>query len=582
MTQHLDILQSSRTDYPYYADMRQYTGSNFSKISNLTAHMKDGTQIHSQFTISDGIAHFASRPVYLLYDYPTGYTGTASNSDVPRSITVKLSIPTRQWTYIPHVEAKIIDPSGDVITSEGNTRSENEHPDALEPPLPSHEDPSKSTSIDVTPSPSAPESNDTHYQGLGSSGGGCNSGFGILAAGMAGVFCFRRRRFLGIGVFAAMIGLACVPAFGEAVKASDYTLPIPMEIYTPAGTWTTDFEFTAELAEKVAEARHVSADRVHSYSEIIIADTWDFKTWDMNAMAVNGFYAGIMLPVTKYMVSGDFYVIKCTFSNDIQPDELIAGAIACEVDLSTGISFYDEKEIHLSSSVTLDDNFNLVESVPENRTVYLAVSIHTNAGVLAVVRGKYVEEEDPLNRLDAEIAQRIADELGVASSDLKFLTRANIGKPIEPTDAMKKYVASDDHEIIINLPTVSVDEAGIYIVPVTLSGDMWEMVQGQSIADYKFYALNDSDLGKNQMRPVFINGFAGTWEVFTLSGEKMDSFGMREFLMVGFLEASKPFSLYLARLIIMLLLGGCNSGIAPRAVMSVLSWLIVFTLLKKH
>lgn len=147
---------------------------------------------------------------------------------------------------------------------------------------------------------------------------------------------------------------------------------------------------------------------------------------------------------------------------------------------------------------------------------------------------------------------------------------------------MKRFVASDDHEIIINLPTVSVDEEGIYIVPVTLSGDMWETVQGKSIADYKFYALNDSDLGKDQMRPAIINGLLGTWELFTMTGEKMDSFGVREFLMVGFLEASKPFSLYLARLIIMLLLGGCNSGIAPHAATAGLLLLIVFAILKKH
>ena len=45
-----------------------------------------------------------------------------------------------------------------------------------------------------------------------------------------------------------------------------------------------------------------------------------------------------------------------------------------------------------------------------------------------------------------------------------------------------------------------------------------------------------------------------------MNGEKMDTIGVREFLMIGLLESSKPLSLYLAKLLIMLLLGGCNHG----------------------
>jgi hypothetical protein len=126
---------------------------------------------------------------------------------------------------------------------------------------------------------------------------------------------------------------------------------------------------------------------------------------------------------------------------------------------------------------------------------------------------------------------------------------------------MKAYVKSDEHEIIINLPTVSVDEDGMYMIPITLSDDEFALVKGKSVSDYKTYALHDSDLGDGQMRPAFINGLLGTWEIYSLTGEKLESFGVKEFLLVGILNAGNPFSLYLGKLLLALLMGGCNSGI---------------------
>lgn len=51
--------------------------------------------------------------------------------------------------------------------------------------------------------------------------------------------------------------------------------------------------------------------------------------------------------------------------------------------------------------------------------------------------------------------------------------------------------------------------------------------------------------------------------MLTLTGEKLE-FGAKEFLMVGFLNAGTPFSVYLTKLIVALLMGGCDAcfGIA--------------------
>lgn len=71
---------------------------------------------------------------------------------------------------------------------------------------------------------------------------------------------------------------------------------------------------------------------------------------------------------------------------------------------------------------------------------------------------------------------------------------------------MHAYVKSDNHEIIANLPTVSVDESGVYIIPINLPDDVWENIQNANVKYYKFYALNDTDLGDDQMKSGFING----------------------------------------------------------------------------
>ena len=206
------------------------------------------------------------------------------------------------------------------------------------------------------------------------------------------------------------------------------------------------------------------------------------------------------------------YVVQCTFSNDIQPGELIS-VHGFEVD-SNGESVSESGKMYLAKFVVFDENYTRVDSVPTNRKVYVALSLspeYVNAAIVTVIRGNYITEDDPLYRLTPDAAQKIADELGILSSDLKYLTRANIGLPVEPTEAMKAYVKSDDHEIVANLPTVSVDVAGTYIIPVTLSGDIWESLRDKDISSYKFYALNDSDLGDEQMRISFINGLVSTW-----------------------------------------------------------------------
>ena len=98
-----------------------------------------------------------------------------------------------------------------------------------------------------------------------------------------------------------------------------------------------------------------------------------------------------------------------------------------------------------------------------------------------------------------------------------------------------------------------------------------------SVNDLKMYALYD-DGSSEQVNTSILPGLINTWELLTLSGEKLE-FGAREFLMVGFLNAGTPFSVYLTKILLALLMGGCDSGLGLAGIIVITSTLFIF---RKH
>ena len=364
------------------------------------------------------------------------------------------------------------------------------------------------------------------------------------------------------GVFLLALLLVCSTAYAENMRASDYTLPIQLEDYPISGTYMLNFSLTPELVNVIAGIRNISADRIHSFSDIALPGTWEIQPSDLYNLSRNGEYGGVVLPVTSGCVSSDYYVILCTFSDDVQPGEMLS-LQGFEVSADTRETVYSREHSYSAASwVTLDDKFSRIEYVPENRRVYLAVSFrpeYINTGILTVIRGKYIEENNPLKRLDDDIAARIAADLGISPDKLQYISRAYVGDPKEPTPSMQEYVRSNDREIILNMPTVSIDEGyeGMYF-RYELPDDIWEEVKGKKLSEYPIFALNDSEVSsEGQVKSSFIlNGFIS---LFELKGGKMDSFTEKEFFIAGLLQYGTPFSLYLTKLLIALLLGGCNS-----------------------
>ena len=162
------------------------------------------------------------------------------------------------------------------------------------------------------------------------------------------------------------------------------------------------------------------------------------------------------------------------------------------------------------------------------------------------------------------LIKNVAEVMNVSEDAIKFITEKNISEPQEPTQAILTTLSAKNETIISKLNTLTVSEDGYYVFKVTLSDNLYEQIKGVSVKDLRAHAFYDDGEDNpasetSQVRSSFITGLLNTWELLTLSGEKLE-FGAREFLMVGLLNAGTPFSVYLTK-IILFMLGGCDIGI---------------------
>lgn len=156
--------------------------------------------------------------------------------------------------------------------------------------------------------------------------------------------------------------------------------------------------------------------------------------------------------------------------------------------------------------------------------------------------------------LSDDVLENLAELMNIDKSEIKFITQENISSPKDPTDSMKKYMHDDSHNAAYKLNTLTVNEDGYYVFLVNIP----EEFIGKKVSSIKIYALKDSDF-----RAAFyslVNGILNYGEITNLLGVKIDTLEGKV-LTIGFLQAGTSFSMYLAKLILMLLAGGCNTGI---------------------
>lgn len=113
--------------------------------------------------------------------------------------------------------------------------------------------------------------------------------------------------------------------------------------------------------------------------------------------------------------------------------------------------------------------------------------------------------------------------------------------------------------------TIEVNKTGYYIVKVTLSDDLYEQLKNVKIKDLRIRALYEKDDGTEgasvRASIPIAYGFLSTWELFSLTGNSLTDNLTQTFLMVGLLQASQPLTVYILKILIMLLLGGCDAGL---------------------
>ncbi|MBQ7221628.1 MAG: hypothetical protein IJS28_11680, partial [Synergistaceae bacterium] len=286
----------------------------------------------------------------------------------------------------------------------------------------------------------------------------------------------------------------------------------------------------------------------------IISDTWTLGESDLQAITELNEQVILNLPYVMPKNSG-VYMLRLTLS------DANAGKLLKLYGITEGGNPVNASALEEINYVFLDEDGNELDRVPENGIVYAAMNLtagRTHRGVITSVNELDIGTIQPVE-LSETLLEKIADTVNISADEIRFITDNNISDPEEPTQAMREEMESQQSEVIGKLNTLTVSEDGYYIVKVTLSDDLYEQIRGVSINELKIYALYDDGTGE-QVNTSFITGLLNTWELLTLTGEKME-FGAREFLMIGFLNAGTPFSVYLTKLLIALLMGGCDAGL---------------------
>ena len=159
--------------------------------------------------------------------------------------------------------------------------------------------------------------------------------------------------------------------------------------------------------------------------------------------------------------------------------------------------------------------------------------------------------------MSPDVLENLAETLAsadISAEQIRFITDGNISTAREPTQSMKEYINNDGYEAAYKLNTLTVSEDGYYVFQINIPEDF----VGMNVSDIKIYALKNSDFNASFF--ALVNGILNYGEITNMFGVKIDTLP-EKVLAVGFLQASTPFSVYLAKILIAVMAGGCESGL---------------------
>ena len=290
----------------------------------------------------------------------------------------------------------------------------------------------------------------------------------------------------------------------------------------------------------------------------IISDTWELS--DSDQQAVNSLNERVIINLPEVLpVNSGVYLLRVSLA------EAETGRLINLYGITDSGNTVNSSALENTNYVFLDEDGNEIDRVPENGIIYAAMNLTANRNHKAVITSPAELERGTIQpiELTETLLEKVAETVNVSVDQIRYITEENISEPLEPTQAMRDEMESRQNEVIGKLNTLTVSEDGYYVFKVVLSEDLYKQIEGVSISQINvfMYALSDDELPEEaQVVASFLPGLLNTWELLTLSGEKLE-FGAREFLMVGFLNAGTPFSVYLTKILLALLAGGCDTGL---------------------
>ena len=248
-----------------------------------------------------------------------------------------------------------------------------------------------------------------------------------------------------------------------------------------------------------------------------------------------------------------------------------------------------------TSLFILDDSGAATKIVPSNKKVsvggdmeankvYMMMLTTTASNAASVSEQLSLAMIEPINLSDLQSADDVLSNIveaidGLESSlDIHFLTYKDLSSALEPTAAMKQAVKDQGYELVYKLDTIEVSwdiTADAAVRRDIVSEDkhyryyLFKVIYPDALLhlnsdDVRAFEVKRSEFEENTNGSVrlavlpIVNGI-GTLFDFNMMGIDIDTME-KQMLVVGLFEAAEPFSVYLGKILLMLLTG-CNAGV---------------------
>ncbi|MBQ3654508.1 MAG: hypothetical protein II954_08840, partial [Synergistaceae bacterium] len=298
----------------------------------------------------------------------------------------------------------------------------------------------------------------------------------------------------------------------------------------------------------------------------ILSENWELSSSDLQILSGLGEKVLVHLPSVRPNNSGA-YLLKLTLGSDVE-----VGAALKLYGITSGTGGnVSAGALEEQDYILLDEDGNEIDTVPESRTVYVALRLTAGRNHRSVITTPVQLSRGTIQPIepDETLLEKIAETMNVSADQINFITEDEISDPEEPTQEMLEEVSNQNYSIIGKLNKLTVNKTGYYVFKVTLSDDLYEQIKNVRVEDLRVYSLYDENESSDiRVGASFIGGLVNTWELLTLGGEKME-FGLKEFLMVGLLDAGKGVCMYLGKILLTLLLAGCDTGLGIAGLIAV-------------